>query len=311
VYRHAGTSNSLELLEECLALAPDFLPAVSLHAVASLRIWFMATRQQERDWASVSRDSVERALRLAPELAPTHLARAMLAAQQNDWRSAVMAVRTALDIAPTYSFALQYLGTLQCEAGRADEGLVRLRLAYEISSVMVVALFELARCSALRGRMDDFWWAMERLEAVPYLRNSVLFLRSRVAAWRGDTEGLRRCRAALVEDPDFRARLTALYTSVALGDLDVGGGMEEFDTWIAQSNSPRFVSLLCQCATELLGLTGHAQRALEYFQRAVDTALIDLEWIDRCPALQSLRALPGFAEGRLKVRTRIDALWHT
>lgn len=47
VYRHAGTSNSLELLEECLALAPDFLPAVSLHAVASLRIWFMATRQQE------------------------------------------------------------------------------------------------------------------------------------------------------------------------------------------------------------------------------------------------------------------------
>jgi serine/threonine-protein kinase len=105
--------------------------------------------------------------------------------------------------------------------------------------------------------------------------------------------------------------LTTLYTGVALGDLDVGGGMEEFDTWIAQSNSPRFVSLLCQCATELLGLTGHAQRALEYFQRAVDTALIDLEWIDRFPALHSLRALPGFAEGRLKVRTRIDALWHT
>jgi len=310
-HRHPGTNNSLELLEECLALAPDFLPAVSLHAVCSLRVWFMAARDGERDWASVARDSVERAVRLAPELPSTYLARAMLAAQQNDWRSAVMALRTALDIAPTHAPALQYLGNIQCEAGRADEGLVRLRLAYEISSAMVVSLFEFARCSALRGRMDDYRWAMERLEGVPYLRIAAVFLRSRVAAWTGDTEDLRRCRAAIVEDPDFRARMTILYAGVALGDLDALGMMEEVETWLAQTSSPRFVSLLCQFATEMLGLTGHAERALGYFQRSVDTSLIDLEWIDRCPALQSLRALPGFAEGRLKVRTRIDALWNT
>jgi serine/threonine-protein kinase len=310
-HRYPGANNPVELLEECLALAPDFLPAVSLHAVSSLRLWFMAARDGERDWALVARDSVERAVRLAPELPSTHMARAMLAAQQNDWRSAVMALRTALDIAPTHAPALQYLGSIQCEAGRADEGLVRLRLAYEISSSMVVALFEFARCSALRGRMDDYGWAMERVEAVPYLRIAALFLRARVAAWTGDTEGLRRCRAAIVEDPDFRARLTILYAGVALGDVDALGMMEEVETWLAQTSSPRFVSLLCQFATEMLGFTGHAQQALGYFQRAVDTSLIDLEWIDRCPALQSLRALPGFAEGRLKVRTRIDALWHT
>jgi len=310
-HRHPGANHSLELLEECLALAPDFLPAVSLHAVSSLRLWFMAARDGARDWALVARDSVERAVRLAPELPSTHLARAMLAAQQNDWRSAVMAMRTALDIAPTHAPTLQYLGSIQCEAGRADEGLVRLRLAYEISSAMVVSLFEFARCSALRGRMDDYWWAMERLEGVSYLRIAAIFLRARVAAWTGDTEDLRRCRAAIVEDPDFRARLTILYAGVALGDLDALGMMEEVETWLAQTSSPRFVSLLCQFATEMLGLTGHAERALGYFQRSVDTSLIDLEWIDRCPALQSLRALPGFVEGRLKVRTRIEAIWNT
>jgi len=34
-----------------------------------------------------------------------------------------------------------------------------------------------------------------------------------------------------------------------------------------------------------------------------------LEWIDRCPAITSLRALPGFAEGRKKVRARVEAIW--
>ncbi|HZH75047.1 MAG TPA: serine/threonine protein kinase, partial [Archangium sp.] len=83
------------------------------------------------------------------------------------------------------------------------------------------------------------------------------------------------------------------------------------DTLISQTNSPRFISLLCQLATEMLCLSGQAERALGYFQRAVDTALIDLEWMDRCQALGALRELPGFAEGRLKVRTRIAAIWHT
>jgi serine/threonine-protein kinase len=305
-----GAGGPLEMLEECLRLAPDFLPAVSLHAVSSLRFWFSASRHEQRDWASVARDSVERALRLAPELAPTYLARAMLAAQQNDWRSAVVALRTALDIAPTYSPALQYLGTLQCEAGRADEGLVRLRLAYEISPTQVVAMFELARCSALRGRMDDYRWAVERLATVPSYRFPMMSLRSRVAAWTGDTEELRRCRAAMLDESDSAARATILYSSVALGEMDPLVALGEVDEWLARTSSPRFVTLLCQIATELLSLSGQAERALGYFQRAAETALIDLEWIDRCPVLQPLRALPGFAEGRRTVRTRVEAIWN-
>jgi serine/threonine-protein kinase len=37
--------------------------------------------------------------------------------------------------------------------------------------------------------------------------------------------------------------------------------------------------------------------------------LIDLEWIEHCPALEPLRALPGFMEGRRKVRARVEAIW--
>jgi hypothetical protein len=37
--------------------------------------------------------------------------------------------------------------------------------------------------------------------------------------------------------------------------------------------------------------------------------LIDIEWTDRCPSLKAMRALPGFAEARRKVRRRVQAMW--
>jgi serine/threonine-protein kinase len=308
-FRGGHDGGPLVLLESCLEQAPDFTPALALHAIASLRVLFMGPRVPAHDPAAAARASVERALHLAPDVAETHLARAMLAAQENDWRTAVRSLRTALDIAPCHAPSLQYLGSIQCEAGRADEGLVRLRLAYDLSPTLVTALFELARCSALRGQMDDFRWAVERLAASPTHRTAAQTLRGRVAGWNRDMEELRRCRAAAADETDFVSRMTVRYASAVLGDEPVLELLPMFDQALAHTDSPRFISMMCQLATEILGLCGHAEKALEYFQRAADTALIDLEWIDRCPALQPLRALPGFTEGRRKVRARVEAIW--
>ncbi|HEX8438001.1 protein kinase domain-containing protein [Archangium sp.] len=308
-FRGGHDGGAQVLLDSCLEQAPDFSPALALHAIASMRVLFMGPKDPARDPAAQARASVERALRLAPDMAETHLARAMLAAQENDWRSAVRSLRTALDIAPSHPPSLQYLGSIQCEAGRADEGLVRLRLAYDLSPTLVTALFELARCSALRGQLDDYRWAMERLVASPGHRIAAQSLRGRVAAWNRDVEELRRCRAAAADEPDFVSRMVGHYAAAVLGEEPALETLPLFDKALAQTDSPRFISMMCQLATEILGLCGHAEKALEYFQRAADTALIDLEWIDRCPALQPLRALPGFAEGRRKVRARVEAIW--
>jgi serine/threonine-protein kinase len=297
-------------VEKCLELAPDFGPAIALHAQASLRTWFLGTKDSQQDLGAVARASVERASRLAPEQPATQLARGILAAQDNDWRSAVMALRAALDLAPTYSDALQYLGNLQCEAGRADEGLVRLRLSHELSSANLGGLFEFARCSALRGNMEDYRWAMALLSASPMQRLPALTLNVRVAAWRGDKDELRRCLALAADETEWTGVAARGYAAAVLGETEPLALLPLFEEWIEKASSPRFVSMLCQVGTEELCLTGHPELAMRYFQRAADTALIDLEWIDRCPALQPLRALPGFAESRRKVRARVEAIWN-
>ncbi len=300
----------LAQLEQCLELAPDFGPALALHANASLRAWFLGRKDSQQDLVAAARASVERALRLAPEQPATHLARGILAAQDNDWRSAVMALRAALDLAPTYVGALQYLGTMQCEAGRADEGLVRLRLAHELSSSNLGGLFEFARCNALRGNMEEYRWAVEKLSTSPLHRLPALTLKVRVAAWMGDKDELRRCLAITADEEEFTAIAARGYASAVLGETDALARLPMFEEWLENASSPRFVSMLCQIGSEELCLTGHPERAMHYFQRAADTALIDLEWIDRCPALQPLRALPGFTEGRRKVRARVEAIWN-
>jgi serine/threonine-protein kinase len=282
---------------------------VALHALAAMRAWFART-EPERDWATVARNSLERAMRLAPDLAETLLARAMVSTQEGEWRTAVLSLRAALDAAPTCAAALHYLGNLQCEAGRADEGLERLRLAYTLEPALSIALLEFCRCSALRGKMEDFQWASERLMAQPALRVPALLLRLRVFAWTGQLDEVRRCRDLLREEPSPMAGFAATQYAVSvLGEVEPLVALKPLDEMLNGGVSPRFASMLCQLATEQLALRGLPERALEYFQRAADTALIDLEWIDRCQALTSLRALPGFVEGRRKVRARVEAIW--
>ncbi len=301
---------ALGWLEQCLELAPDFHPAMALHALFSLRMWFASATDQSRDWEAVARASVARIEQRAPHLTETHLARAILAGQEGDWRAAVLAARASLQAAPTFPVAMQFLGSLQCEAGRADDGLVLLRRAFELDPRLGLSLFELARCSALRGRMEDYREASERLDKFTAYRIPALMVRLRVSAWTGDLDGVRQCKRALEDETVAGAQNGVRYAAVVLGELDPAVSLAPLDAMLARPLSPRFASLMRQLATEQLCLHGRPEKALEYFLRAAETALIDLEWTDRCPALAPMRALPGFAEGRRQVRARVAAIWN-
>ncbi|WP_434348158.1 protein kinase domain-containing protein [Myxococcus virescens] len=297
-------------LEQLHDSVPGFPHAAAQHAVATLRAGFISTLADEVDWDALARTSLERARQAAPELVETKLAQAILATREGRWRDAVVALRTALDTAPTFAPALQLLGNLQCEAGRADEGLPRLKLAYALEPAMAICLVEVARCSALRGDDATYQWCMARLNSQPLLGMAVLILRMRVAAWRGDMDDVRQCRDALNEDPSHMASYVATYCSAALGEVSVEAAMATLDGMLTrQQVNSRFASMVCQLAAELMCIRGAPAEALRYLQQAANLALIDLEWMDRCPALTPLRAQPGFAEARRKVRSRVEAIW--
>jgi serine/threonine-protein kinase len=303
------SDESVTPLEQILALAPDFLPAVAQHAVAALRAWFMRVSESERDWEAVARASLERAFRLVPELPETQLARAILATQEGRWRDAVVALRGALDSAPSFAPAMQALGSLQCEAGRAEEGLPRLKLAYALEPGMVTALFEVARCSALRGDLELYRWAMEQLMAQPLVRLPTLTVRMRVAAWMGDLDEVRRCRELLLDDPSPVAVHALGYCAMVLGEMEPELAEASLEALLVKRLNPRFASMICQLSAEQFCMRGAMTLGMRYLQRAADLALIDMDWLERCPVIAPLRSLPGFGEARRKVRARVEAIW--
>ena len=313
-YRMTGTDGAIELLEQAIALAPSFDQAIACHAVACLRAWFIPNSfvndGAARDWEQEARDSVARALVDAPDLAETHLARAMLGAQLGEWRETVKALARALEIAPTYAHAHQYLAQLQCEAGNIKEGLERAKLAHDLEPSLVMSLFDIARLHALHGRREESERFLAMVDRNSRMRSAMIQFRLRVAGWFGDLQAVRDIIDDLQgDDADGFGRYVISYARALAGDF----GKEELDVvtseLVKNAPSPRFYTLMCQNSVEIYASRGYQEDALRYFQRAADRVLIDMEWVDRCPLLASIRDLPGYAEARRKVRQRVQAMW--
>jgi TolB-like protein len=310
-----GPDGAIELLEQAIALAPVLHPAIACHAIACLRAWFMpatflADSEFVRDWESESQKSVARALALAPDIAETHLARAMLGVQLGEWREAVKALVRALEIAPTYAHAHQYLAQLQCEAGNTKEGIERARLAFDLEPNLVVSLYDIARLHALRGEREESDKLLDLVDSNSRYQAPTLQFRLRVAGWFGDMAKVQEIHDGLQgEDGDDFGRYVVTYAKALLGHFDKPALDAVAAALLERSPSPRFQSLMCQNCVELYAARGYPEDALHYFQRAADQVLIDIEWTDRCPLLKTIRGLPGFAEARRKVRQRVQAMW--
>ncbi|HGG58209.1 MAG TPA: serine/threonine protein kinase, partial [Nannocystis exedens] len=275
---------------------PNFMPLLPLLAQMSLRGWFMDVPLRERagaaaeDWQTIASTSVELARRQAGDLPETHLALAILAVHEGHLRDAVIQLRACLSGAPAYPAALQYFGNLQCEAGRAEEGLARIKLALALQPEQPAGLFEYARCSALRGDLKTYAWAVKELKEQKVVFQAPLaLLQVRVAVWFGDRETIERILAGVDGSAGIISRATSSYGRAVLG-LETPS-IDFVEQILSQRINPRYASMICQIAAEQFCAVGQPELALDYFHRAADSVLIDLEWTDNCPVLAAMREL--------------------
>lgn len=305
---HIG--ETLGMLDRCLELAPGLLPAYPAHAMAALRAWWRTGRDVGQQRGQLARESVARACQLAPELAETHLVRAMLSVQSGEYREASQALAKALEIAPTMAEAHQYLAELQVEAGRLTEAKRRIALALELDPSLLACNFTLARVAALEGDIDLALAYLRQLEenvAEPTMGVHVAGMR--YALWRGDREGVRAVAEHFERLGTEAGERMALIGKVALGELpseSMAPVLEEIPRWLG---NPRFTSLLLQVATETLAAAGAHAMALEALRRAGEGVLVDIEWMRSCPLLVPLRTSPVYAATQSVVARRASAIW--
>src|SRR5690606_3230817 len=108
----------------------------------------------------------------------------------------------------------------------------------DLDPKLPAGVFEFARCSALRGRWDDYRWAVDLMRKNVAARSPVAMLQIRVAAWRGQTEEIEVLADELRGEPGPFAAHVLGYARTAI--TGVVQGAEETRTLLAQRLNPRF-----------------------------------------------------------------------
>jgi serine/threonine-protein kinase len=304
-----GPDGAVALLQTCLELAPHFRPAIALLAVAAERLWFVPANTGDQRRRELAEAAVARALLEAPELAESHLAAARLATQRADYAVAARELANALSIAPTLPYAHDALGSLQCEAARAVEGIRHLQLAAELDPTCAPSLVYEVRHHELRGDHDAADKALAQLQKrCGGWEIGLVGMDARIGSWRGDRERVLRARDRSIRIEDA-GRIFDLLFAGYLGQIPPEQLYQLITAALHTNLSPRFRSLISQIGAEGLGAAGAHELASAMIGGAVDDALVDLDWLERCPVLAGVRARPEYARFRERVRARAEAIW--
>lgn len=310
VLEYDGPQGAVGLLEQCLELAPSFKPAMAAQAMTCLRAWFIPGSDPSRNWEADSRAAVGRAMAEASDIAETHLASAVLHVQVGEYRQAAQELAAALKIAPTYAEVQEWLGTLEVEAGRPEEGMRRLRLATELNPVLTVCWVQIARHLALENDMDAYEAALDELKTREAgVTTTMLLLDIRVQSWYGDFERVRRLISEIPDDDSPMRFFLTMFGQALLGEVPDDTLEPMFENIASLAINPRYFSMILQFAAEAMAIRGHPDLAIGYIERATESVLVDLEWMDKCPALKELRARPDFIAARRKVKARAEQIW--
>jgi serine/threonine-protein kinase len=291
-----------EPLERVIAEAPNFAPPLALHALACVRMWFAP---QAMDWHAQAKVSIERAMDRASSLAETRFAAAQVAWHEIRYREAVREARAALAIAPTYPDAMAFLGQLELEVGRSQQGLARLAYAADLEPALRIAVLEPVRWHGLYGDIADF----DRMcVSIRQDRREHAVLGQylvRVGAWRGDDAKVREGIQILSRLNHPVAVPLTNYGRTMLGEIEP---VPLPDGFLATA-SPRLQTVALQLQAEVWAKLGREKEALELITKAADVALVDLEWIDRCRFFDSFRDTPAFVAARHRVLVRCEEIW--
>jgi serine/threonine-protein kinase len=263
-----------------------------------------------RDWPELAAKAVAAALEGAPELPESHIAAARMHLQHATYDLAASELHTTLQMAPTCAPARAMLGTLQIESGRAELGIPNVELANELDPAQGWTLLSIARYHALRHRDDEALAILERVERETVgLQQPVAAFRARLAMWRGDRARLEEVMSNYGERASRTAELRWVVANAGLGRFSAAELESRFERAFDPRASARLVGLVRQMMAEALMFAGDVDAAMANIEAAHQRALIDLDWLERCPLLDPLRDRPAFATVRAEVESRAQAIW--
>jgi len=295
---------AVDLLGQAHARAPDDPAILGAYAQAVIRA-FSIDPESSPDYAERGRELAQRALALSPKLAEARVALANLELNLGRPGAAAKALVPVLAESVSSPDAHELAGRLLLELGCIDEAIGRLRVALALDPTLQHVPWELARAHAYQG---DWAAATELLGQRPATRdgkNLYWYHRARFLMWRGATEEAKALMPEVARD-DFPLKEVAMgLLVVAYVKMLTPEARAQMDALLqVTAGGMRRRAFMAQIKAELYAYVGDHETALASVAVAVDCALIDVLWMDRCPLLAPLAGDRRFAALRATVAAR-------
>ncbi len=298
---------AVDLYEQALRLAPNDPTILAGCARARVRIAFFGGEGAKESLA-LAHQAADRAVAGAPELGESWVALAAARRMGGDAPGAARALVTALHRSKGLAPAHDLLGRLLLEVKSPAPAMFHLRTALAIDPSDMAPRFELCRAHALLRQWADAD-ALLDLPVADHAGNRSRFIfRSRLCLWSGVPH------SDLANPPELGPEMGLF------GDVRVMNGfltehrlpqaMRDSLMTIArtQAAGTRRRAFFFQLNAEVFTYISEIDRAFEALSEAIDSELIDVVWMDLCPALDPLRKDPRFAPLRALLAPRAEAV---
>jgi TolB-like protein/predicted Ser/Thr protein kinase len=286
----------VRLLGEAYKRAPDDTRIAGTYALAIARV--LTSESSEALLAPDPRELAEKTLAFDPQQVQARLALGFVHLNNAESVTAATLLKRALAQAPNVVEALDVVGRVLVEAGRAELGIATLRRALAIDNTLSQTRQAIARAYALLGDYDS---AFETLGPFPAHRGDVVpyvLLRGRIATWTNNPESARQLADELARsdaEESGKLRMQALL-GVAITHRLPETILRELEAALPfdRRYQPRRVSFHAQLRTELKLGAGLIDDALADLRVADSHGLLDRLWLERCPLFERVRDRPEY-----------------
>jgi serine/threonine-protein kinase len=299
-----GVRPAYQLLSTGHARFPDDAQIACELASLVLRYAFTG-RDLPHNFSNV-RGLVEQALRVAPNLAESHVAAAHLELHTGDVVIAAREFRSAIACSPYLAEPHEGIGRMLLEAGFLDDAMGRLEDALAIAPILNSVKWEIARAHAL----EQNWYAHDQLVPVLRREGDRPIARFRFAMWRGDRPAMEEARASWAA---FVGRFEPVLLEMVFGAILDGTWQRDRAKMVSHvkemdTPSKRRIGFLAQVVAETAGQCGDVETCLDMLSYAVDFDCFDYHWFLRSPSLARSRTTPAGARMLAIVQQRANAI---
>jgi serine/threonine-protein kinase len=295
-------------LEEANRRFPDEPSLMGLLSNALSRLWGILGAT-DRSLAARAEELALRALAIDPSIAEALYTIALVRSSDAEYHAAIRALREAIERSPLYADSHTLLGRYFAETGMLSQAQNRIDVALRLEPENVAALHERVRIRAMLGDRASAADALAEIRRIAGpLGTSASAVR--LAVWWKDRALAKEIADALEgtqSGPSFamaQRAMRRLAEGQALEDA-----VPRFRELIEATTCRRYRAFSLVIAAEYLASMDDPS-ALEFVDElAAERAMIDVGWMDACPALDGLRPLGRFQRARAQIAARAAEIW--